>query len=151
MSCALPQIDLPNGSFGSWLFRADNFEQIASIPVGKLPHGVWPSGDGTQVYVGLENEDKVAAIDTLKNEVIATSPIGQAPQALVYVPDAVPAAPHSKRSYDRTLSRCATSRRASNIRPSAAGLQRAPAATSPRSIRTSTISSSRCAPLPREA
>jgi hypothetical protein len=27
----------------------------------------------------------------LKNEVIATSPIGQAPQALVYVPDAVPA------------------------------------------------------------
>src|SRR6266481_744597 len=34
----------------------------------------------------------VAAIDTLKNEVIATSPIGQAPQALVYVPDAVPAA-----------------------------------------------------------
>jgi YVTN family beta-propeller protein len=57
-----------------------------------LPHGVWPSGDGRRVYVGLENEDKVAAIDTLKNEVIATSPVGQAPQALVYVPDAVPAA-----------------------------------------------------------
>src|SRR5262249_52763893 len=54
----------------------------------KLPHGIWPSGDGTRVYVGLENEDKVAAIDTLKNEVIATSAIGQAPQALVYVPDA---------------------------------------------------------------
>ena len=73
------------------VFRTDNFEQVATIPVGKLPHGIWPSGDGTQVYVGLENEDKVAAIDTLKNEVIATSPIGQAPQALVYVPDAVPA------------------------------------------------------------
>lgn len=41
--------------------------------------------------MGLENEDKVAAIDTLKNEMIATSPIGRAPQALVYVPDAVPA------------------------------------------------------------
>ena len=67
------------------------FEQVATIPVGKLPHGIWPSGDGTRVYVGLENEDKVIAIDTLKNEVIATSPIGQAPQALVYVPDAVPA------------------------------------------------------------
>src|SRR5260370_2876173 len=40
----------------------------------------------------LQNEDKVAAIDTLKNEVIATSPVGQAPQALVYVPNAVPAA-----------------------------------------------------------
>ena len=74
------------------VFRTDNFEQVATIPVGKLPHGIWPSGDGTRIYVGLENDDKVAAIDTLKNEVIATSPIGQAPQALVYVPDAVPAA-----------------------------------------------------------
>jgi YVTN family beta-propeller protein len=73
------------------VFRTDNFEQVATIPVGKLPHGIWPSGDGTRVYVGLENEDKVAAIDTLTNQVIATSPIGQAPQALVYVPDAVPA------------------------------------------------------------
>ena len=72
------------------VFRTDNFAQVATIPTGKLPHGIWPSGDGTRVYVALENEDKVAAIDTLKNEVIATSPIGQAPQALVYVPDAVP-------------------------------------------------------------
>ena len=74
------------------VFRTDNFAPVATIPVGKLPHGVWPSGDGTQVYVGLENEDKLAAIDTLKSEVIATSPIGQAPQALVYVPEAVSAA-----------------------------------------------------------
>jgi YVTN family beta-propeller protein len=74
------------------VFRSDNFEQVATIPTGKLPHGIWPSGDGRRVYVGLENEDKVAAIDTLKNEVIATSPIGQAPQALVYVPGAIPAA-----------------------------------------------------------
>src|SRR5215468_2781164 len=74
------------------VFRTHNFAQVATIPTGKLPHGIWPSGDGTRVYVGLENEDKIAAIDTLKNEVIATSPIGQAPQALVYVPDAVPAA-----------------------------------------------------------
>ena len=73
------------------VFRTDNFDQVATIPVGQLPHGIWPSGDGTRVYVGLENEDKVAAIDTLKNQVIATSPIGQAPQALVYVPNAVTA------------------------------------------------------------
>jgi YVTN family beta-propeller protein len=72
------------------VFRTDNFAQVATIPVGKLPHGIWPSGDGTRVYVGLENEDKLAAIDTVKNEVIATSPIGQAPQALAYVPNAVP-------------------------------------------------------------
>jgi DNA-binding beta-propeller fold protein YncE len=80
------------------VFRTDNFEQVATIPVGKLPHGIWPSGDGTRVYVGLENEDKLAAVDTLKNEVIATSPIGQAPQALVYVPDALPAMSGSQNS-----------------------------------------------------
>lgn len=72
------------------VFRTDDFSQVATIPVGALPHGIWPSGDGTRVYVGLENGDGVTAIDTLTNKVIATVPIGQAPQALTYVPDAVP-------------------------------------------------------------
>jgi YVTN family beta-propeller protein len=73
------------------VYRTDNFSKVATIPVGRLPHGIWPSGDGTRVYVVLENEDRVTAIDTLTNTVIATSPIGQTPQALVYVPGAVPA------------------------------------------------------------
>jgi YVTN family beta-propeller protein len=72
------------------VFRTDDFSEVATIPVGSLPHGIWPSGDGTRVYVGLENGDGVTAIDTLTNQVIATVPIGQAPQALAYVPDAVP-------------------------------------------------------------
>jgi YVTN family beta-propeller protein len=72
------------------VFRTDNFEQVATIPVGNLPHGVWPSGDGSRIYVGLENADALAAIDTLTNKVIATTPIGQAPQAINYVPNAVP-------------------------------------------------------------
>lgn len=72
------------------VFRTDTFEQVAAIPVGKLPHGLWPSGDGTRIYVGLENADALAAIDTLTNTVTATIPIGQAPQALAYVPNAVP-------------------------------------------------------------
>ena len=72
------------------VFRTDDFAQVATIPVGALPHGIWPSGDGSRVYVGLENGDAVTAIDTLTNKVIATTPIGQAPQALTYVPDAVP-------------------------------------------------------------
>jgi YVTN family beta-propeller protein len=48
---------------------------------------------------GLENDDKVTAISTLTNKVIATVPISQAPQALVYVllcfyvPNTVPMAP----------------------------------------------------------
>ena len=72
------------------VFRTDDFSEVAAIPVGKVPHGVWPSGDGSRIYVGLENADELAAIDTLKNKVIATIPIGQAPQAIVYVPNAVP-------------------------------------------------------------
>jgi len=73
------------------VFRTDTFEQVAKIPVGELPHGVWPSGDGSRVYVGIENGDAMTAIDTLENKVVATIPIGQAPQAVVYVPNAVPA------------------------------------------------------------
>ncbi len=66
-----------------------DFAPVATIPVGDLPHGVWPSGDGTRVYVGLENGDAVAAIDTATQRVIATVPGGQAGQAIVYVPNAV--------------------------------------------------------------
>jgi YVTN family beta-propeller protein len=72
------------------VFRTDTFAQVATIPVGNLPHGVWPSGDGSRIYVGLENADALAAIDTLTNKVIANIPIGQAPQAIAYVPNAVP-------------------------------------------------------------
>jgi YVTN family beta-propeller protein len=72
------------------VFRTDDFSQVATIPVGKLPHGIWPSGDGSRVYVGLENADAVIAIDTLTNKVIATSSVGQAPQAIAYVSGAVP-------------------------------------------------------------
>src|SRR5229473_3105110 len=72
------------------VFRVDDFARVATIAVGRLPHGVWPSGDGTRVYVGLENDDRLAAIDTLTNTVIATIPIGQAAQAVNYVPNAVP-------------------------------------------------------------
>jgi YVTN family beta-propeller protein len=64
-------------------FRTGNFEQVAIIPVGALPHGIWPSGDGSRVYIGIENGDAVTAIDTTTNRVIATIPNGQAAQALV--------------------------------------------------------------------
>ena len=72
------------------VFRTDGFKQVATIPVGNLPHGLWPSGDGTRMYVGLENDDALAVIDTASNKVIAHINIGQAPQALAYVTNAVP-------------------------------------------------------------
>ena len=73
------------------VFRTDDFSKVGTIQVGHLPHGIWPSGDGSRLYVGLENDDKLMVIDTTTNRVVATVPIGQAPQALVYVSDAVPA------------------------------------------------------------
>jgi YVTN family beta-propeller protein len=72
------------------VFRTEDFSPVATIPTGKLPHGIWPSGDGTRMYVGLENDDTLIAIDTATHEVIASIPIGQAPQAIAYVPNAVP-------------------------------------------------------------
>ncbi len=75
------------------VFRTDDFSKIATIPVGKLPHGLWPSADGSRMYVGLENADQLIAIDTLTRQVVATVKVGQAPQAVIYVPDAVPDGP----------------------------------------------------------
>jgi YVTN family beta-propeller protein len=68
----------------------DKPELVATIPTGELPHGIWPSGDGTRVYVALENGTGVNAIDTLTNKVIARIPGGQSSQALGYVRGAVP-------------------------------------------------------------
>jgi YVTN family beta-propeller protein len=68
----------------------DHPELVTTIPTGDLPHGLWPSGDGTRMYVGLENADAVSAIDTLSNQVVATIGSGQSPQGMAYVPNAVP-------------------------------------------------------------
>ena len=73
--------------------RGETPELVATIPVGELPHGIWPSGDGSRVYVALENGEHCVAIDTVTNKVIANIPIGQTTQALVYVPNAVPNGP----------------------------------------------------------
>jgi len=75
------------------LHRGTTPELVATIPVGDLPHGLWPSPDGSRVYVAFENGGAAAAIDTLTNKVIANVPIGQTTQALVYVPNAVPDGP----------------------------------------------------------
>lgn len=63
---------------------------IATIPTSDTPHGLWPSADNTTVYVGEENADSVAVIDVATQRVKAQIGIGQAPQALVFVANAVP-------------------------------------------------------------
>src|SRR5215510_3806645 len=71
------------------VFSTDTFGRIATIPTGPLPHGIWPSGDGTRMYVGIENGNAVSAIDTEIQQVVATIATGQAAQAVIYVPNAV--------------------------------------------------------------
>lgn len=63
---------------------------VATIPMGGLPHGLWPSGDGSLMAVGLENANAVALIDTASNTVKATIASGQAPQGMVCISNAVP-------------------------------------------------------------
>jgi YVTN family beta-propeller protein len=72
------------------VYRTEDFAQVATIPTGTLPHGLWPSGDGSRMYVGLGNADQVAVIDTGSNKVITNVPIGQGPQGVAYVPNAMP-------------------------------------------------------------
>ncbi len=65
---------------------------LATIATGALPHGIWASDDSSRLYVGLENGDGVQVIDSASNQVIATMPGGQAPQALVYLSKVAPSA-----------------------------------------------------------
>ncbi|MES2161144.1 MAG: hypothetical protein V4476_08330 [Pseudomonadota bacterium] len=58
---------------------------LATITTGALPHGIWASDDSSRLYVGLENGDGVQVIDSASNQIVATMPGGQAPQALVYL------------------------------------------------------------------
>ena len=69
---------------------SDQPELVATILTGELPHGLWPSGDGTRIYVGLENANAVTALDTRSNKVVDTVNTGQSPQGIVYIPNAVP-------------------------------------------------------------
>jgi YVTN family beta-propeller protein len=69
---------------------SDHPELVATISTGELPHGLWPSGDGTRIYVGLENANAVTALDTRSNKVVDTISTGQSPQGMVYIPNAVP-------------------------------------------------------------
>jgi YVTN family beta-propeller protein len=83
--------------------REPGFKQLATIPVGALPHGLWASGDASCVYLDLENADSVVAINTATNRVIGKVKIGQAPMALVYVPNAVPAGAPAATALGRQL------------------------------------------------
>jgi YVTN family beta-propeller protein len=93
-------VQTPNGLFGYVTIGGLNQvkvytvteppQLVATIPTGDLPHGLWPSGDGTRIYAGLENGGAIQVIDTLTNKSLGTIPIGQTTQAIIYAVDAIP-------------------------------------------------------------
>jgi YVTN family beta-propeller protein len=60
---------------------------LATIPVGRSPHSIAPSPDGSRVAVVNYDGNTVSVIDTKTNQVTATIPVGQGPQNVAYAPD----------------------------------------------------------------
>lgn len=71
------------------VFDTDSLRKVASIPLEAAPGGVWPSGDGTAVFVALPSVGKVVKLDTAHNRVASTLAVPIRPRTVVYVPGAV--------------------------------------------------------------
>jgi YVTN family beta-propeller protein len=73
-------------------------DSSSSVPIfvgsvkssGVEPHGIWGSPDSTRMYTVNEHSDILDVIDTYSLKVIASVPVGQESQALVYIANAVP-------------------------------------------------------------
>lgn len=58
-------------------------EVTRRIPVGKKPHGIWPSLDGKRVYVVHEESHDMTVIDLSTRLIVGTVPVGKRPIAVV--------------------------------------------------------------------
>lgn len=75
-------VDLPTGKFAyvtaggedavKAYSREAGFKQLTTIAVEANPHGIWPSGDASRVYVGLENGDSAVGSNTATNRVLSS-------------------------------------------------------------------------------
>ncbi len=71
------------------LVRIIDTQSLKTVSVLRLritPSTVWPSGDGTRVYVGSRREDAVVVIDAAAKRVIDTIRTGSAADAVAFVP-----------------------------------------------------------------
>lgn len=57
---------------------------------GIEPHGIWGSPDNTRMYWVNEHSDTMDIVDTSSMSIVASVPIGQESQALIFVAGAVP-------------------------------------------------------------
>ena len=72
------------------VFRTDDFSRSRQSRSASCRMASGRRATARGSMSGWRTPTQLAAIDTLTNKVIATIPIGQAPQALAYVPNAVP-------------------------------------------------------------
>jgi len=56
---------------------------VSRIPVGKKPHGLWPSADGSRIFVVHEDGHDMAVIDVTTEKVIRTIAVGKKPIGVV--------------------------------------------------------------------
>lgn len=56
---------------------------VSRIPVGKKPHGLWPSSDGSRIFVVHEDGHDMAVIDVATEKVIRTIAVGKKPIGVV--------------------------------------------------------------------
>lgn len=71
------------------IFDTRSFGKVATIRVGSSPSGVWPSGDGRRMFVGLNGESALAVIDTVSMRYIDLIKVEGGAQTVAYVPAAV--------------------------------------------------------------
>ncbi len=80
--CALASISPARGSQSPGPFRVG-----AVIPVGSAPHGIRFDPDGTTAFVALSGEGRIAVVDLMAGEVVATWEAGETPLDLFPVED----------------------------------------------------------------
>jgi len=56
---------------------------LGRIPVGKKPHGLWPSADGKRIFVAHEEGHDLAVIDVASGQLVSTVAVGKKPIAVV--------------------------------------------------------------------
>lgn len=72
-----------------YLVEKEVVKEITQIKTGGVPHGVWSSPQGEKIFVGLELGDSVSVLDGESKKEKVKIKIGQSPQTVLYVADAI--------------------------------------------------------------
>lgn len=71
------------------VFDTRNYRNVGNIDVGSSPQGLWPSGDGTRLFVALGAQKSLVIIDTASRQIVDSVRLAQDVDTVIYVPGAV--------------------------------------------------------------